>query len=72
MYYILQEFQENLDCQTKKLIVDGQEVVVTRNAMYGKNFVYLLPQENGTFLLNKIEFVRNDKRVMVGPSDEGY
>lgn len=69
MYYILQDFSEKNAKKTRRLTLGGKEVVVTQNAMLGKNSVYILPKENGTHAIAGVEFFRNNRGILVAHSE---
>lgn len=65
MYYILQDFQEDNFAKTRRLMLGQNEVVVAKNALYGTKNVYILPKNEGTYMIAGIEFFRNARGILV-------
>lgn len=65
MYYVLQDNTLRNPTMTRRLMLGENEVVVTKNALYGQKNVYILPKNNGTYIIGGIEFFRGDRGVLV-------
>lgn len=67
MIFLIKKFSEIQ--KTRRVTLNGKEVVITENALYGKNRVYILPKVNGSFKIGGVDFVRNNEGIYVSDSD---
>lgn len=70
MYYVIRDLSDGRGHVTRRLRLGRAEVVVTRDAMYGKENVYILPESEGSEMINGIEFYRDGRRILVAEAQQ--